>query len=327
MKRIVFATATFVFALTAGFSAAAEATVERVTKTEWKAVFAKVESRNNIPARSRLGGTLEAISVVEGSQVTQGQHIGTTVDEKLELELRAIDAQLMSLNSELTNAQAELARGLNLLERGVTTEQNVDGLRTKVEVIQGRIGATEAQKDVLLQRTDEGRILAPISGTVISVPVTAGSVVLPGEMIATIGGGGFFLRLAVPERHADFLNEGDEIQIGGADGAETGTLAKLYPQIENGRVIADVEVANLSADFIGRRVLVRLPVGQTETIAVPVDAVEFRMGLDFVRVASAGGEASERVVMIGELFNVAGTQMVEVLSGLRVGETLVTGHE
>ncbi|AAV94813.1 efflux RND transporter periplasmic adaptor subunit [Ruegeria pomeroyi] len=307
--------------------ALAETTARRVTVTEWKTVFAKVEPRDSLPARSRLGGTLQEITVAEGSAVTRGQQIGTTVDEKLELELRAIDAQLSALGSELSNAEAELARGQNLLERGVTTEQNVDALRTRVQVIEGRIGTTSAQRDVLLQRTDEGRILAPISGTVIDVPVTEGSVVLPGEMIAVIGGGGFFLRLAVPERHADFLAEGDSIAIAGIEGAETGTLAKLYPQIENGRVIADVEVAGLSSKFIGRRVLVRLPVGRAEVVAVPPAAVASRMGLDFVRVARPDGSASERVVVIGTPVEAEGEPLVEILSGLKGGEVLVAGHE
>ncbi|MCE8510793.1 efflux RND transporter periplasmic adaptor subunit [Ruegeria pomeroyi] len=307
--------------------ALAETTARRVTVTEWKTVFAKVEPRDSLPARSRLGGILQEITVAEGSAVTRGQQIGTTVDEKLELELRAIDAQLSALGSELSNAEAELTRGQNLLERGVTTEQNVDALRTRVQVIEGRIGTTRAQRDVLLQRTDEGRILAPITGTVIDVPVTEGSVVLPGEMIAVIGGGGFFLRLAVPERHADFLAEGDSIATAGIEGAETGTLAKLYPQIENGRVIADVEVAGLSSEFIGRRVLVRLPVGRAEVVAVPPATVASRMGLDFVRVAGPDGGASERVVVIGTPVEAEGESLIEILSGLKGGEVLVADHE
>ena len=45
--------------------------------------------------------------------------------------------------------------------------------------------------------------MAPGDGRVLTVPVTRGAVVLAGEPIATIGGGGFFLRLAIPERHAE----------------------------------------------------------------------------------------------------------------------------
>ncbi|SDD74534.1 efflux RND transporter periplasmic adaptor subunit [Ruegeria marina] len=327
MKHALTAALIILTALLPGLATAADMQAERITITEWKAVFAKIEARNTIPARSRLGGTLEQVMVAEGSEVAEGQQIATTVDEKLLLELRAVDAQLQALTSELTNAQAELTRGLNLLERGVTTEQNVDGLRTRVEVIQGRIGSTEAQKDVLLQRTAEGRVLAPISGRVIDVPVTAGSVIMPGEMVAVIGGGGFYLRLAVPERHADFLNEGDDIRIDGIEGTDSGTLAKVYPQIENGRVIADVELSGLSAEFIGKRVLVRLPVARTQTVVVPQEAVSTRMGLDFVQVAPPDAPPTERVVVLGEKLQIDGRALVEVLSGLSGDEALVTAHE
>ena len=37
----------------------AETTARRVTVTEWKTVFAKVEPRDSLPARSRLGGILQ----------------------------------------------------------------------------------------------------------------------------------------------------------------------------------------------------------------------------------------------------------------------------
>lgn len=207
-------------------------TASTVEVTDWKAVFGRIEARDQIPARSRLGGTLVEVSVVEGSKVGAGQEIGRVVDEKLALQLSAVDATLSSLTSQLQNAEAEVARGENLLERGVTTAQRLDALRTQVDVIRGQIGAAQAERNVLEQREAEGAILAPIEGTVLTVPVTAGSVVMPGEVIAHIGGGGFYLRLAVPERHAMYLNEGDTIRIESPDGEQDGRLAKVYPRFK-----------------------------------------------------------------------------------------------
>ncbi|SDK48106.1 efflux RND transporter periplasmic adaptor subunit [Aliiruegeria lutimaris] len=301
--------------------------VRSVELTEWKAVFGRIEARDRVPARSRLGGTLLEVGVAEGSKVEEGQQIATVQDEKLALQLGAIDATLDSLRSQLENAMAELKRGESLLERGVTTAQRLDQLRTQVDVIQGQIGSTEAEKNVLLQREAEGAVLAPISGTVLNVPVTEGSVVLSGEQIAEIGGGGFFLRLAVPERHAGFLEEGAKIRIGGEGAETTGTLAKLYPLIENGRVIADVEVEGIATDFVDARVLVRLPVGKQAALVVPAEAVATRMGLDFVTIAGADGAAVQRAVVIGAAQELDGVPVVEILSGVTEGEELVMGHE
>ncbi|MEY8840988.1 efflux RND transporter periplasmic adaptor subunit, partial [Cribrihabitans sp. XS_ASV171] len=169
-------------------------------------------------------------------------------------------------------------------------------------------------------------VLAPISGRVLNVPVTAGSVVMPGEAVAEIGGGGFFLRIAVPERHAAFLAEGDEIRISTPDGEAAGRLERIYPLIENGRVVADVEVEGLATDFVDARVLVRLPVGKREALVVPQEAVETRMGLDFVMVGGPEGPV-RRAVVVGAARDVEGRAMVEILSGLEGGEELVTRDE
>ncbi|MDV7143023.1 efflux RND transporter periplasmic adaptor subunit [Tropicimonas sp. TH_r6] len=317
----------FILSLVPTLGLAETGRVQSVELTEWKAVFGRIEARDRVPARARLGGTMIAVDVSEGSEVAEGQQIASVRDEKLELQLGAIDATLSSLQSQLENAQAELKRGESLLERGVTTAQRLDQLRTEVAVIEGRIGTTQAERNVLEQREAEGAVLAPISGTVLAVPVTEGSVVMAGEAIAEIGGGGFFLRMAVPERHAGFLEEGAEIRVGGAENERAGKLAKIYPLIENGRVIADVEIADMATDFVDARVLVRLPIGTRQALVVPAEAVETRMGLDFVSVAGTGDAPVQRAVVIGAVDKVEGVEMVEILSGLAEGEELVAGHE
>lgn len=288
------------------------------TVTEWKSVYGRVEAQSRLPARARLGGTLVALSVAEGDPVEAGAVLGEVVDEKLDFQIGALDARLQALASQLDNADAELARGEELLSRGVTTVQRLDALRTQAEVLRNQIAAAEAERRLVQQQAAEGRVLAPISGRVLTVPVAAGAVVLPGEAIATIGGGGFFLRLAVPERHASLMAEGDAIRIDAPGGEVQGRLARLYPQIENGRVIADVAVPALDDAFVDARVPVRLPIGNRDALLVPAEALTRRFGLDFLTVAGA-----ERVVVPGQRHNIAGVAMVEVLSGLAAGETVV----
>jgi RND family efflux transporter MFP subunit len=243
------------------------------------------------------------------------------VDVSLQFQLAANEAQLEALQSQLTNAQSELTRGEELLERGVTTVQRIDALRTQVEVLQNQILGVEAEGRVVSQRLSEGDVLAPIAGRVLSVPVAAGAVVMPGEQVAMIGGGGLFLRLAVPERHAPMLSEGDLIEIDTGTGAATGRLARIYPQIENGRVLADVEVEGLDARFVDARVLVRLPIGTRDAILVPEEAITHRFGLDYLSVGET--DPREVVVQIGESHDIDGQAMIEILAGLAEGDVVV----
>ncbi|KAB2885459.1 MAG: efflux RND transporter periplasmic adaptor subunit [Albidovulum sp.] len=292
------------------------------TVTEWKSVYGTVEARETVPARARIGGIVQSLSVTEGDMVTAGQEIAVVHDDKIAFQVAALDAQIEALKAQLSTAQADLERGQALVERGVITAQRLDQLQTSVDVLSGQITTIEAQRSIAEQQGAEGRVLAPGDGLVLTVPVTPGAVIMPGEPVATIGGGGVFLRLSVPERHASALKEGAEIRISAAGPAAAGRIAKLYPQISNGRVVADVEVEGLETDFVSARVLVSLPVGEREALLIPRGAVATRAGLDFVRVTEAGAEV-ERAVVLGEDVRQDGQEMVEVLSGLAAGDMVV----
>lgn len=293
-----------------------------VTITDWKAVYGEIEPRDQVPARARIGGTLTTLTVTEGQSVRAGQQIGEIVDQKIAYQLNAYDAQLQALEAQLANARTELTRGQELLSRGVSTTQKLDTLTTQVDVLKNQIAAATAQRQVVAQQADEGKVLAPISGKVLTVPVTKGSVILPGEAVATVAGGGFFLRLAVPERHAAFLREGAPIRIETPEGTATGTLAKIYPLIQGGRVTADVEVKDLPDRFVNARVLVRLPLGTRRAIVVPASALITRLGLDYVQVEE-DGEAVLRTVVPGDHSTIDGRDMIEILSGLAAGDRVV----
>ncbi len=310
----------------AGVARAETVEVARVTVTEWKPIYGEVATRDRVPARARIGGTVRMLDVSEGDRVEAGQRIAVIEDDKLEFRIDALDARLEALRARLATARTDLQRGEQLIERGVITTQRLDQLRTEVEVLRGEISSVESERLVVEQQIEEGEVLAPEAGVVLRVPIARGSVVTPGEALAEIGGGGAFLRLAVPERHAESLAEGDSIEIGGADASRQGALVKLYPLIEGGRVQADVEVEGLDARFVGRRVPVRLPVGTRAAILVPPGALERTGGLDFVTVETGDGPL-RRVVVPGAQVTHDGRTWREILSGLAAGETLVIENE
>ena len=293
-----------------------------VTITEWKAVYGAIEPRDEVPARARIGGTLVSLTVSAGDSVKAGQQIAEVTDQKIAFQLNSYDAQLQAIEAQLANAETELKRGQELLSRGVTTTQRLDTLTTQVDVLRNQIVATKAQRQVVAQQAADGKVLAPISGRVLTVPVAKGSVIMPGENVATVAGGGFFLRIAVPERHAAFLRTGAPIRIETPEGAATGTLAKIYPLIQGGRVTADVEVKDLPDRFVNARVLVRLPVAKRKALMVPASALITRLGLDYVRV-SEDDQTVLRTVVPGDHSSIDGKDMVEILSGLAVGDRVV----
>jgi RND family efflux transporter MFP subunit len=319
----------------AGAAGADEIVVKAETIPELKAVFGRVESRDVVAARARIGGTIREIRVEEGSQVEAGAVIAVVVDDKIALQREAAEAEVEALRSQLENAQVELDRAQQLLSRGTATQARVDQATTQVGVLTSQLAAGEARRAVIAQQSAEGEVDAPASGRVLTVPVTEGSDILPGETIATIAGGGYFLRLALPERHAAAIVEGDTVIVGrraladAADAADAnppstseGKLVKVYPEIDSGRVLADVEVGGLGDYFVGERTRVWIPVGRRSAIVVPVEAVTTRHGVDYVRIVGDGGEI-EVAVILGETIAEDDARKVEVLTGLNEGDRIV----
>jgi RND family efflux transporter MFP subunit len=316
----------------AGAASADEYVVESRTIPELKAVFGQVESRDVVAARARIGGTVREIRVDEGSQVDAGSVIATVVDDKIALEREAAEAEIEALRSQLDNAQTDLDRARQLLARGTATQARVDQATTQAGVFTSQLAAAEARRAVIAQQSAEGDVDAPATGRVLTVPVTVGSVILPGETIATIAGGGYFLRLSLPERHAAEIVEGDTVRVGqraldetsAADLPSTseGKLVKVYPKIDGGRVLADVEVDGLGDYFVGERTRVWIPVGRRAAVLIPVAAVTSRHGVDYVRVVDDGSEA-EVAVILGETIEEDDGRKVEVLTGLREGDRIV----
>ena len=330
MRRWLLPIACLVVAVAVDGVARAEATftVRLGDLTDEKAVFATVESPNVVPARARIGGTVASLAVHQGDVVTPGQVIAVVGDEKLLLQINSLDAQIAGLQSQLAQAQTDLTRAETLFRQGVGPRTTMDQARTAVEVATSVLRARTAERAVTLQNLQEGQVLAPVAGRVLTVPLTKGTVVLNGDTIATIGEQPFMLRLRVPERHAVSLKIGDTIrldpqQLGTEQGA-AGTITLIYPLIEEGRVVADAKVTELGSYFVGDRVRIWINAGTRQGYVVPAGFVETRFGLDYVRLRRPDGHVIETPVQRGQERPLAGmADGLEILSGISSGDVLV----
>lgn len=295
-----------------------------------KSVYATVRSTDRIEARARIGGTVATLAVDEGSQVETGQVIALVADQKLALKLKAVSAQIAGLKAQRENAERELGRQEELIKRGFTPKAKVDELRTQLEVVDNQLKSAEADRDVVTRQVQEGEVLAPASGRVLLVPVTVGSVILPGESLATIAANEYVLRLELPERHARFIKKGDAVQVGSRSLQATdkallkGEISQVYPELQGGRVVADATVEGLGDYYVGERVLIYISGGKRRGMVIPRGFVTTRYGYDFVRVSRGGGEVSDVVVQLGLPAQLAdGGDGVEVLGGLNPGDEIV----
>lgn len=314
-------------ALQAGPVAAETLAVAQHHVADEKAVFATVESISVVPARGRIGGIVVQLNVREGDRVSAGQAIATIGDEKLVLQMKALDAQIEALQAQANQAQIDFTRIEGLVERGTLPRVKLDEARTTLNVAENGLRAKTADRAVVAQQLSEGQVLAPSAGRVLKKLVTVGSVTLPGDAIVTVAQQNFKLRLRVPERHARLLKAGDKIRVDGAEfgdeAAKWGVIDLVYPQIEEGRVIADASVEGLGEYFVGDRLRVWISGGTRAAFVIPAGYVATRFGIDYVRLQQAGGVIDVPVQRGHDLPTPALPDGLEILSGIRAGDQLV----
>ena len=326
MQRLKLLSLAAVLMLPAALGRAETLTVVQRPVADEKAVFATVESISVVPARSRIGGTVAQLNVREGDAVTRGQAIAVVGDEKLVLQMKSLDAQIEALQAQADQAQIDFDRTSGLVERGTLPRVKLDETRTALNVAQNGLRARTAERAVVQQQLSEGQVLAPADGRVLKKQISVGSVVLPGDPVAMIAQQDFKLRLRVPEEHARFLKAGDKIRIDGGElGGEAskwGVIDLVYPQIEEGRVIADAKVEELGEYFVGDRLRVWISGGTRPAYVIPASFVKTRFGIDYVLLRQGDGTVEVPVQRGRQMPTPELSDGLEILSGIRAGDQL-----
>ncbi len=301
--------------------------VQPVMVADEKAVFATVQSANVVPARARIGGTIIELKVRQGDHVEQGQVIATISDKKLGFQASSFSAQVAAAQAQLAQAKADFDRAQRLMASNAISKSAFDQSRTALNVAQSNVNAFAAKRAVVQQQSNEGEVLAPQTGRVITVPVTAGTVLMPGDTVATVAQGDFVLRLQIPERHARDIKVGQSIRLDGSDigldGPRFGTVRLVYPEIDNGHVVADATVQELGDYFVNERVRVWVSAGQRKAIVVPTNLIRTRSGIDYAKLW-LDGQVLEVPVQRGQtVHRPQQHDGIEVLSGLSSGDKLL----
>lgn len=301
--------------------AADRLTVRASVVDDLKPVPATLTTRDMAEARARIPGTISRLLVKEGDVVRQGQTIAIVHDERIGLQTSAYDAQVAAAAAQVAQAQADLARTQDLYEHGVYAKARLDQVEAAAKSASAGLAAARAQARASAELGAQGAVLAPTAGRVLTADVPVGSVVMPGQSIATITAGPPVVRITLPEGEAAALRVGAAVRLAAEDlgGVASGRITQVYPSVTGGQIVADVTAANLPPALVGRKVRAFVAVGQRQAIVIPRRYVATRFGVDYVRLVGKDGAIAESPVQTAPAGD---ANAVEILSGLRIGDVL-----
>ena len=297
-----------------------------VVRPQWATMPATIEFSGPLVApdtamvRAKAAGTLEGLTVQEGSRVKAGQSLGRI--DLSELISRSSERQASADAARAALEQAERTHASNerLAQQSFISPIALETSRSQVDSARAMHEAAKAALDATKVNLREAALVAPISGIVAKRHVVPGEKVSVEQTLLTIVDLSH-LELAglVGTHEVPRLSPGMAVQVR-VEGLATpvvGRLARIAPMAEPGTRSIGVTIAldnpkeTLRA---GQYALARVALDDdTRRMTVPAAALVSASGQDQVWVI-ADGALLRRAVTLGRRDDARGR--VEVLTGL-----------
>ena len=276
----------------------------------------RVDAEDNVPVTAKMPGMLTRVLVKNGDSVKKGQLIAQIDDDLMVKGLAELELQLKTAE-DIYNRQK------GLWDQKIGTEIQFIQAKTNKEAIEQRIATTKEQ-------WGQTRIYAPIAGTVDMVILKAGQAIAPGMPLCNIINlGQLKISGNVPEAYAAKVQQGYPVQV-------------FFPDL-NKEITSRVTYVSKTINPVNRTFTVEcaLPAGSgyranmiavmkiidyqnPKAVVIPVNLIQTAEDGEFVLLADKSGDkqASVRKATIRQGSNYNG--MVEILSGLKVGDWIIS---
>lgn len=298
-----------------------------------------VEAPDRGLVAARIDGRVGRIAVKEGERVKAGALLLTLLETTAGDQSRAAAAGVAEAQGALAAAKARLeladktlARYRQLFAKEAVTPLEMDRVSAEQAMAANGLAAAEAavqrlsaQRAAAATAAGYTQVSAPYDAVVVRKEVQEGSTVLPGMPLLTLDRqGALRVRAQLPEGLTGQVAVGDpfSVELPALGKSLAATVAEVLPAADPRSRAFEIkldlaEQAGLSAGLFAR---VAASSSQKSALLIPAGAILERGQLNGVFVVKEE-ILHYRLVKTG----VRVGDQVEILSGLSVGETLVTG--
>jgi membrane fusion protein (multidrug efflux system) len=272
-----------------------------------------IEANEQVEIHSEVSGIVEGIYFDEGTNVNKGQVLFKVNDVELK-------AQLQQASTKEGLAAENARRGKLLLEKEAISQEEYDVARADYK-------SAQAQTQLIRAQISKTAVKAPFSGKIGLRSISPGTYITPTILVAKlVNTGKLKISFSIPEKYAAQVKMGSTIdfRVSGSDKIYTAKIYAIEPEVEIAtrtlkvRAIADNKDGNL---FPGTFADVKLPLDIIKNaIVVPTEAIIPVQNGKKVFIANMG-KAKEVIVEATTRTDAS----ILILSGLKAGDTLITG--
>ncbi|MCF8277523.1 MAG: efflux RND transporter periplasmic adaptor subunit [Flavobacteriales bacterium] len=275
------------------------------------AVTAALQANEQVELMAPMSGQVMDIFFNEGEKVAEGQAI-------IRMDDRSWKAQLLGLNAELDAATKDLDRKKALLSIEGSTQEEIDGLVSKVETLRAQIQQLQVNVDL-------ANVKAPFAGTLGLRNFSKGAYLKEGEVITVVTQlDRLKVDFSIAQEHRNSLKVGKVVRV----------------VVANDTLEASIYAINPLVDASSRTISVRAMLKQSgQNTVMPGTFAEVLVATEFVEDALMvptqaivpeindqtvflykNGKVERKTVQLGG----RNADMVHVASGISKGDTLIT---
>ena len=272
-----------------------------------------IEANEQVEIRSEVSGIVESINFREGSTVTKGQLLFKVND----IELRA---QLAQAKTKQGLAAENERRAKLLLQKEAISQEEYDVAKADFKLAQAQIQLIQAQ----IAKTS---VRAPFSGKIGLRSISPGTYITPSLLVAKLVNiNQLKISFSIPEKYANEVRSNSNLSFTVAGSTEKYT-AKIYaiePEVEISTRTLQVRAITANRDG-------KLVPGTFANVELPLDIIKDAVVIPSEAIVPVQNGKKVFIMKDGK----AKESMIEtttrtdasvlVLSGIKAGDTLITG--
>ncbi len=286
-----------------------------------------LEAQDMVQVTAQVEGVASDVRFHAGDGVSRSTVLLRIDPDRYRLEAERAKALLEQATAERERAEAELQRREALARSNLLSAEELTRSRTDRSRLVSGVHVAQAAHGIAVQNLERSSVQAPIAGVIDTRTVDTGQFVRTGTVLATIvDTTRIRLRFKVSESESLRAKQGGRVTFRAAPLGPREFSARIYHvgriadtatrQVE---VLAWVDDASeLKPGFFAEVTLAGEQ--RKDAVVVPEGAIQ-ASEQGFVTYVAQGGKARLRAIELGLR---TGTGLVEILSGLKQGEIVVT---
>jgi macrolide-specific efflux system membrane fusion protein len=288
-----------------------------------------------LDVKAEVGGKLKSLPVKPGVQVHKGDIVAEIDDRDLQTEKASATTEIEGAQLALNKTQRNLERARELWESKLISREVFDNLTTEWELARNSVTKSQRRLETIEERLRKTKVVAPIDGKVLSVPVIEGQVVVAA---ASVNSGTTLMVIADLSRLL-VKSHVNQVDIAGVelDKDVRLTSESVHGDPMEGSISFIAPVASVKNSIKGFEVEAviekpdpRLRPGMSVRMVIPVVSVPEAVSVPIAAVFNEGSNAKVVYVKQGEAtekrrveVGAVNLEFAEIRSGLTVGEEIL----